>query len=231
MKQAEHCAAYEAGQREFVFDAAVYGHSTVKAALITAQHGKCCFCERKIGAEGDVEHFRPKGGFRQGKRTSVGKPGYYWLAYEWANLLWACPICNQRFKGNLFPLRDPTTRASNHHSDLTQEEPLFINPAEVDPAKQIGFRQEVAYPINGSKHAKETIEALGLNRPNLSEERRDHLSILAHMRGVLGLEGFAKTAKGRVILEAARLFLEQATLDSAKFAAMARTDAAGVSIT
>ncbi len=225
-KQAELCAAYEAGQREFNFDASVYGHPTIKEALIIAQHGKCCFCERKIGAEGDVEHFRPKGGFRQGKRTRLEKPGYYWLAYEWTNLLLACPICNQRFKQNYFPLRDPATRAVNHHGDLMQEEPLFINPAEVDPAEHIGFHQEVAYPISDSKYAKATIEALGLNRPNLSEERRDYLAELSVLRELLRLEKqLAATEEGNALLQRAQLRLQKAILDSAKFTSMARAAA------
>ena len=113
-KRAKHCADYdrspadyEAGAKTFTFDDALYGHASVKQALIAAQHGKCCFCERKIGAEGDVEHFRPKASFCQGERSPLERPGYYWLAYEWDNLLLACPICNQRFKRNYFPLRSP----------------------------------------------------------------------------------------------------------------------------
>lgn len=232
VKQAEHCAAYEAEQREFTFDALVYGHPTVKEALIAAQHGKCCFCEKKIGAEGDVEHFRPKGGFRQQKRSRLGKPGYYWLAYEWANLLWACPICNQRFKQNYFPLHDPATRAVSHQADVTQEEPLLINPAETNPAPLIGFRQEVAYPIDDNAKAKATIEMLGLNRQNLIEDRRKRLAELSVMRDVLRLqEQLAATDKNRALLETARLRLQQATLDSAEFTAMARADAAGENIT
>lgn len=231
VKQAELCAAYETGQREFTFDASVYGHPTVKAALIVAQHGKCCFCERKIGGEGDVEHFRPKGGFRQGKGAPIGKPGYYWLAYEWTNLLLACPICNQRFKKNYFPLRNPAARAMSHQADRTQEEPLLINPAEVDPAEQIGFRQEVAHPINDSKHAKATIQTVGLNRPTLIEERRDYLEELFVLREVLRLEEqLVATEEGYALLNEARLRLQQATQDSAKFAAMARAAAIGASV-
>lgn len=230
-KQAEHCAGYDAGEREFTFDASVYGHSTVKEALIAAQHGKCCFCEKKIGSEGDVEHFRPKGGFRQQKRSHLVKPGYYWLAYEWANLLWACPICNQRFKGNSFPLRNPVARAVNHRANVTQEEPLLINPAEADPAPLIGFRQEVAYPINRNAQAEASIEVLGLNRPNLIEERREHLALLHSLHKILSRNELSRTTAGRAILAETRAFLQQATQDSAKFAAMARADAASENVT
>lgn len=40
-RRAEDCAAYDAGTRKFKFDKTIYGHKTVKNALIKAQHGKC----------------------------------------------------------------------------------------------------------------------------------------------------------------------------------------------
>ena len=76
-------------------------------------------------AYGDVEHYRPKAGYRQDAEDPLGRPGYYWLAYEWSNLLFCCQICNQRFKRNLFPLVDPARRAETHHDDLSSEQPLF----------------------------------------------------------------------------------------------------------
>ena len=230
-KRAKHCADYDSapadydiGTKTFTFDAALYGDATVKEALIAAQHGKCCFCEKKIGAEGDIEHFRPKAGFCQGARSPLERPGYYWLAYEWDNLLLACPICNQRFKKNLFPLRDPAKRAKNHHGDAAQEEPLFINPASDDPASFIGFRQEIPHALRGNKRGKETIKALGLDRENLAEERRGHLNILATYRSILALEArLTAEPEGRRLIAMAKAFLSDAVLDAAKFAAMART--------
>lgn len=53
-----------------------------------------------------VEHFRPKGGWRQSPGQPIEQPGYYWLAYEWSNLFLACGPCNSRHKRNLFPLTD-----------------------------------------------------------------------------------------------------------------------------
>ncbi len=233
-KRAKHCADYDrvpadhdAGVKTFNFDAALYGDPTVKQALVAAQHGKCCFCEREIGGEGDVEHFRPKASFCQGEGQPLERPGYYWLAYEWDNLLLACPICNQRFKRSLFPLFDPARRARNHHGDVTQEKPVFIHPAEEDPVCFIGFRQEVAYAKRGSRRAKETIKAFGLNRENLTEERRDHLSRLVYLRKVLDQEAkLAGTAEGRRLLKEADAYLREATQASAKFAGMARAVAA-----
>ena len=55
---------------------------SVKDALREAQHGKCAFCESKIShiAHGDVEHFRPKAGYRQNPEDPLVQPGYYWLS-------------------------------------------------------------------------------------------------------------------------------------------------------
>jgi hypothetical protein len=63
----EQCLAFANGQRSFDFDPKIYGDTRVKSALVKAQRGKCCFCESTVGhiAYGHVEHFRPKGGFRQ----------------------------------------------------------------------------------------------------------------------------------------------------------------------
>ena len=229
-KRAKHCAdydlapaEYDAGIKTFTFDAALYGAASVKNALIDAQHGKCCFCERKIGAEGDIEHFRPKAGVCQGEGYPLERPGYYWLAYEWDNLLWACPICNQRFKRNLFPLRHQAKRARNHGNEVTREEPLLLNPAEDDPAQYIGFRREVPYAIRGSKRGKETIKALGLNRENLNEARRTHLTNLIFLRRVLDQEAkLTGSAEGRHILKEAQSYLQAALLDTAEFAGMTR---------
>jgi hypothetical protein len=107
-------ADYCAGTRTFSFDPAIYGDVAVKAALVAAQHKKCCFCESIVGTDGDVEHFRPKAACRQTSGDALTRPGYYWLAYDWSNLLLACGPCNQRHKGNLFPLADPSRRVTSH---------------------------------------------------------------------------------------------------------------------
>ena len=138
---------------------------------------ECAFCESKIGhvAYGDVEHFRPKAGFRQRPTDPLTKPGYYWLAYEWANLLLSCQICNQRHKRNLFPLQAPEARARSHRDDVGRERPLLIDPSKADPERHISFRSEVAYAVEGSVLGKTTIEALGLNREVLRERRMELL--------------------------------------------------------
>lgn len=72
----------------------VYKDKSVRKTLLEMFNGKCAYCESKIIAiyNGDIEHFRPKGEI---KDATPSKPGYYWLAAEWGNLLFACPFCNQ----------------------------------------------------------------------------------------------------------------------------------------
>ena len=112
---------YHEGSFTFEFDSGLYAAKSVKNALLRAQHGKCCFCESKVAhiSYGDVEHYRPKAGYRQSPDDPLGRPGYYWLAYDWSNLLFCCQLCNQRFKRSLFPLADSVYRACTHHHDLS----------------------------------------------------------------------------------------------------------------
>ena len=210
--------AYRHGSGKFTFDSAVYGHPSVKAALVAAQHDKCCFCESKVThvTYGDVEHFRPKGGYRQRAQDALTMPGYYWLAYEWTNLLFACPLCNQRQKASLFPLEDPANRATSHHDDLALETPLFINPAEEDPGEHLSFREEVACTVGDSPRGEATIEALGLNRQKLVERRRDVLDRLRLIHGI------AVSRPPTSQAQKAKAFLETASMDSAEYAAMVR---------
>jgi uncharacterized protein (TIGR02646 family) len=181
--------AFENGQRDFDFESSLYGAKSVKNALIMAQHGKCAFCESQIRhiAHGDVEHFRPKGGVRQRDTDPLEQPGYFWLAYVWQNLFLACQLCNQSFKKNLFPLADPARRARSHLDDLGAEAPMLIQPADEEPTALIGFREEIAFPIDDNPRARTTIEVMGLNREELAEFRFDHLKKFRLLRQVLPL--------------------------------------------
>jgi hypothetical protein len=75
---------------------------------------KCAYCEREIsGYYGDAEHYRPKGAVkrktqagsfeqvhgevldpRQDRIVTKSHPGYFWLAYDWRNLVPSCVYCN-----------------------------------------------------------------------------------------------------------------------------------------
>jgi len=173
-------AGFRSGAKKFDFDRDIYAADDVKLALRTDQADKCVFCEAKIMhvTPGDVEHFRPKSAIRQARPDPLTYPGYYWLAYDWSNLLLACSACNSRHKGNLFPLVDPTKRCRSHRGKLNNEEPLFLNPAEVDPSSQVEYVGEIIHPRNGSRNGQVTIDELSLNRTELVEHRLTLLRLL-----------------------------------------------------
>lgn len=168
------CEAHDRGESLPEFDSSIYAHPTVKEALLAAQAGKCAFCESFVQhiAYGDIEHFRPKKGYRQQEVSELKSPGYFWLAYNWHNLLFACQLCNQRFKRNHFPLRDGRRRARPTIRDTSREEPLFLNPFVIEPRDLISFHREVAVAVNDCREGAATIHSLGLNRDALVEVRR-----------------------------------------------------------
>jgi uncharacterized protein (TIGR02646 family) len=211
--------AFMNGERTFKFDSSIYGAKSVKNALIKAQQGKCAFCESQVRhiAHGDVEHYRPKGGVRQNDADRLEQPGYFWLAYGWENLFFACQLCNQSFKKNRFPLADPTRRARSHLDDLAAEQPMLVHPADEEPSTLIGFREEMAFPIDDDPRARTTIEVVGLNREALAEQRLDSLKPykLLHQR-LLQLP--ADDEEAREI----RALFQEAVLPRAQYSSMIR---------
>ena len=167
-------AQADAGNTDFCFDSKVYAHDSVKEQMMKDQHGKCAYCEQyKNGDFGCVEHYRPKGGFG----SPLQKPGYYWLAYEWQNLLFSCSECNTSYKRNLFPLVNENAR-NIEHRDISNEEPAIINPVTTDPGDHIEFSEFIIRPklIDGqeSLQGKTTIGVFRLNdRKDLKERRRN----------------------------------------------------------
>jgi len=161
------------GKLRFKFDNEIYGDASVKSALATVQYDKCCFCESKVGhiSHGDVEHFRPKGGYYSQPKEKMNYPGYHWLAYDFSNLYFSCPICNQSFKKNFFPLKDERKRVRSHHQKhlLSREKPLIIDPAKDNPALHITFDREVPKALD--EKGRTTIQRIGLDRKKLNDYR------------------------------------------------------------
>jgi uncharacterized protein (TIGR02646 family) len=220
---------YQNGAEKFDFDSDLYGHPAVREALTQLQSGKCAFCESKIThvAPGDIEHYRPKAGVKQQESDPLGRPGYYWLAYEWSNLFLCCPLCNQSFKRNLFPLANPGRRARTHHDELSREQPLLINPATTDPGKHIEFQREVAVPVHRSRKGQATIDVAGLNREELREmrfKRLEEIEAFLNVRRLLTAllarpDPPPETAQTSA--EVSRI-LEEACREDAPFSAMVR---------
>ena len=116
--------------------------------------GKCAYCEAPIvGVQrGGIEHFRPKLGVTDENDRDIylqdsngdpevdaegeplRHPGYYWLAYDWRNLLPTCAICNEPStfggkkigKHNRFPV---SGRHAQVPAEVGGEQELLINPA------------------------------------------------------------------------------------------------------
>jgi uncharacterized protein (TIGR02646 family) len=181
-------AGFQSGAKAFEFDRGTYASDEVKAALRAAQADKCAFCEAKVThvTTGDVEHFRPKAAVKQRAGAPLERPGYFWLAYEWSNLLLACSNCNSRHKGNLFPLIDPAKRCKSRRGKLEREQPQFINPAAENPTAFITFVGETLIARDGDHRGQATIDALGLNRTELREHRLTLLKLLRQLQEAFG---------------------------------------------
>ena len=219
---------------------AIYAAPDVKSRLIADQHGKCAYCETRFlhSSPGDVEHYRPKAGYRQTAPGPVQGPGYYWLAYEWSNLLFACEDCNRQRKHQLFPLRnDPAGRARTHHDNLAQEQPLLLQPATgPDPAAHLTFTGEVAQGL--TEEGRASVAAYGLNRVELLADRRDRLRCLQReemlarlfefdppivdLDKLIALYGSAQQLSQQIA--AARKAYQRAALDPAEYAGMVRAN-------
>ena len=152
----------------------------VKEFLHKSQYGKCCYCERKKDKkmEMDVEHFRPKAKVEESKNHQ----GYWWLAYEWCNLLLACKKCNTQKKGTKFPLQDEQKRAFTPQDDLTKEESFLLNPLTENPEDFIQYdiptnnkKPLMIKAIGKDKRGNKTINELtGINDQEVLEARAEH---------------------------------------------------------
>lgn len=218
---------------------AIYAARDVKQHLRADQHQKCAYCETCFvhSSPGDVEHYRPKAGYRQAATGRVQGPGYYWLAYDWQNLLFACEDCNRARKRQLFPLaNDPAGRARTHHDDLAQEMPLLLNPVTENPTAHLTFQEEVATGLTTKGQA--SISAYGLNRTALLAVRRDRLQSARHtdtlarllaadppvvdLEHLIALYGSAEKLSWHIA--EAQLAQRRAALDRAEYAGMVRAN-------
>lgn len=230
-------ACQQPGNKHLNVAATIYNDAAVKDRLIADQHGKCCYCEAYLlhVGYGDVEHYRPKNGFKQATSDKqLSKPGYYWLAYEWDNLLFVCDRCNRGHKRNYFPLRNPASRVRSHHQPVAQEHPLLLHPVFDDPSQHITFQKSIAKGL--SPEGRITIKTCGLNRPKTREHRRAHYEKLERdeLLANLNLAALSDAEKSRLARQygsfeavarrmvQARKVCRQAVLDKAEYAGMAR---------
>lgn len=120
---------------------------------------KCWYSEvESVGAELEVEHFRPKGIVSNLDYTEVlgvktwhllEKPldnqkkrdiGYYWLAYNWRNYRLSCKITNT-VKHNYFPLL-PKSPIAYKPKDEENELPVLIDPLIASDVVLLSFEKK-----------------------------------------------------------------------------------------
>ncbi len=165
-------------------------------------YGKCAYCETNITAyqRGDVEHFRPKGSVadeddnpvvvRGEDGRSQPHPGYYWLAYDWRNLLPACALCNQAStvdgqkigKHDRFPVAGRHARTPEK---VEAEKPLLVHPGsgdpQDDPRSHLSIDTQTGVVQGRTDRGRMCIEVFGLNlrEPLVLDRRRSSREIMA----------------------------------------------------
>lgn len=190
-------------------DSTIYGDSTVKKQLLEDQSSLCAYCESLLlhVSSGEKDHFRPVVACCRGKNIRGAsltyhkiKPGYYWLAYDWNNLIFSCEKCNHK-KSYYFPLQNNTTLSVSKNT-LTNEQPLLLNPYVDDPALHLEFRQHIAF--GKSAVGKASIVYYDLNREALKEKRRDRWN--DYMRERLAREGLKKDPQNSCLQQIVSLY-------------------------
>lgn len=188
--------------------------------LISYQGKKCCYCEKPID-KGQLEHFRPKKGYKQQVGDSLSYPGYYWLAYRWKNLFLSCGECNDSArKGNLFPITG--VRAENQKSNLDDESCILVNPYDEEPTQYISFYKDAPIGIDDNDKGKITINIFKLGtRADLTEIRRDKLTLYKTMNTILKYKDSLPEDAAEDIKEA-QILIKKAKKNKEPFSGMIR---------
>ncbi len=190
----------------------------IRKILVELYHAKCAYCESKIHDSGylQITHYRPK---------SL----YYWLVYEWSNLLPVCPVCN-RHQGSKFPLEDNNHRVTVPQEDRRQwladsstflaEKPLLLNPELDEPEKHLSF-----YPdgrvFGLTERGEKTIEIFQLNRLPLLTERKKRIDYFRNAMELVilkmaSIDSFQDVKDKKSILELAFQHLFNELLENTK---------------
>jgi len=155
----------------------------IREVLRFLYYNKCAYCET-IDNSPDIEHYRPK------KRVAKvkGHPGYYWLCYEWTNLIPACYFCNSRSgKWNKFPIMGVRVmkpsflpsgdldkdKCKANLAPLIDEKPYLLHPEIDDPKPCFKFYKNGKIEgIDSAGRGAETVRICDLNRDNLRYRRK-----------------------------------------------------------
>lgn len=193
--------AGEAKLTKETFPFAVYKDPELVAVLEAAFGNKCVYCESDFGhvTPKDIEHFRPKSEISADAATL--RPGYYWLAGDWDNLLVSCPDCNRARKHSVpgqpkrvklgketqFPLSDEKHRARNRMPIGSEEGArLLLNPCVDQPADHLTFDNQALVHSrpdaagHPSPMGTVSIAVYALQRKGLVEKRLEVLNSFRH---------------------------------------------------
>ncbi|OSC30705.1 hypothetical protein B8W69_06625 [Mycobacterium vulneris] len=118
-------------------------HPSIKAQLNEDSAGKCVYCESTMGhiCYPHVDHIKPKSAFPQ-------------LAHIWANLAWACQMCNIQ------------------KLDYNVPQAAILDPYTDNIAEHLRHRGEFISPHPASARGAATVEELKLNRRTSSSKNR-----------------------------------------------------------
>ncbi|MGW4328654.1 HNH endonuclease [Nocardia sp. NPDC004573] len=127
-------------------------HPEIRDALSEETDRKCAYCESFVAdvAYPHVEHIIPKAIHPE-------------LAHRWANLTWACPVCNSN-KGDFY-------HATNG----------ILNPYEDDIDEHLRFHGDFASSRLGAQRGDVTVTQLKLNRIDLVHARVRRLMHIKEM--------------------------------------------------
>ncbi len=162
-----------------------FAHPSVKLRLNEIYNNKCAYCETDTtaGSVLQVEHYRPKANVKKDNNHN----GYYWLAYEWSNLIYVCsacniakttnfPICKNGVRIYSPPLKNNNldkSKCKSNYLDLINEKPLILNPEELNFKPEEHFLISLKGEIIGiTNRATKTIDVCKLNRKNLIFARK-----------------------------------------------------------
>jgi len=161
--------------------------SRVEDKLVLSYKNKCAYCERICKA--DIEHYRPKKSIH-----NEAHDGYYWLCYEWTNLIPSCVKCNRDgAKLTKFTIKGKRVKAPTffkgkkdldlnankaQNSPLIDEKPNLLHP-EIDIPEdffdfKIDPKMEGIRLVGKDKEGRgnETINICLLNRQELRIDRK-----------------------------------------------------------
>jgi uncharacterized protein (TIGR02646 family) len=165
--------------------------SKVREKLNELYFSKCAYCETFCKAE--IEHYRPKKGVTEDTLHN----GYYWLCYEWSNLVPSCRYCNtEGGKGNQFPIKgtrikkpsfDAQLKLDKEHIKananlLLSEQPYLLHPEIDNPINYFNFKVDShgqGVEIQGidgiNARGEQTIKICNLNREYLKFARKKNV--------------------------------------------------------